>query len=219
MMVRIDNHERKRINKATKFYEEKDCTVSVEQLETGDFVFEDKVAFEYKTYGDMFSSIMDGRVFDEAQRQIEKYPYHFVIIVGNDKARQDALYKLYRMKVRFKIKQYYGAVARLNTYTNVIFAPNTMKAFKIMLCQTEKCLDSKPIMRSLKKKDDNVAVNILMFLPGIKYQRAKLICDTLNLNTVEDLVNLKKEDLLKVNGVGDKIADSILSNLSNNYNI
>lgn len=219
MKIRIDNRENKRIKKAEKYYKEKEHTVTVEKLDTGDYVFDDKVVFEYKTYSDAFASIMDNRLFDESLRQREKYDYHYVIIVGNDKDRKNALYKLYKLNVRFKIKQYYGAVARLNTYTNVIYAPNTMKAFKIMECQAEKCLDDKPLIRSLNKKTENIALNILMFMPDIKYQRAKSICDTLDLNTVEDLMNLTKKDLLSVNRVGDTIADNIMSNLKNNYNI
>lgn len=219
MNVRIDTRERKRIKKAEEYYKSKDYTVSVEQLETGDYVFEDKVAFEYKTYSDMFTSIMDKRVFDESLRQAEKYPYHFVIIVGSDKDRKNSLYKLFKMRIQFTIKQYYGAVARLNTYTNVIYAPNEAKAFKIMECQAKKCLDEKPLIRELEKKTINPALNILMFLPEVKYQRANNICETLGLETVEDLMNVSKEDLLKVNRIGDKLADNIMSALHKNYGL
>ena len=217
MEVKIDNREKKRIKKAVEYYESKNHMISIETLETGDYLFEDKVVFEYKTYSDAFTSIMDNRLFDESLRQSEAYPYHYVIIVGNDKDRQKALYNLYKLHIRFTIKQYYGAIARLNTYTNVIYAPNTPKAFKIMECQAEKCLDNKPMIRELNKKTDNPALNILMFLPNIKYNRAKLIVDNLHLETVEDLFNITKKDLTDIKGIGSKTADNILSNLSNNY--
>lgn len=217
MDIKIDNRERKRVKKAVEYYKSRNHMVNVEVLDTGDYLFEDKVVFEYKTYSDAFSSIRDGRLFDESLRQSEAYPYHYVIIVGTDKDRQNALYKLFKLKVHFTIKQYYGAVARLNTYTNVIFAPNTMKAFKLMECQTEKCLDNKPMIRELNNKTDNPALNILMFLPDIKYNRAKLITDALKLETVEDLFNITKKDLTEIKGIGDKIADNIMRNLSNKY--
>lgn len=217
MNIRIDNHERKRIKKATEYYESKNHAVNVEVLDTGDYVFEDKVVFEYKTYSDLFASITDGRLFDESLRQLEVYPYHYVIIVGTDKDRKNALYKLFKLHVKFTMKQYYGAIARLNTYTNVIYAPNVPKALKIMECQAEKCLDSKPMVRELNKKTDNPCLNILMFLPDIKYNRAKLITDSLELETVEDLLNVTKKDLVSIKGIGDKIADNILSNLTNKY--
>ena len=165
MEVKIDYHERKRVDKAKKYYEE-DCgfKFNIARLYTGDFVFNDKVVFEYKTYADFFGSIQDGRVFDEALRQKEVYPYHYVIIEGSDKVRQNELYKLYKLGVKFTMKQYYGAVARLNTYTNVIFAPTKVKAMKRLKCQAEKCLDSKPIVRLPNSSTDNPAFNLLMFL-------------------------------------------------------
>ena len=215
--VKIDTREHKRVKEAEDFYKSKGYDVEILQLETGDYVFDDKVVFEYKTYADMFSSIMDNRVFDESLRQSEKYPFHYVIIVGSDKDKKNALYRLYKLRVKFTMKQYYGALARLNTYTNVIFAPNTKKAFKIMECQTKKCLDGKPLIRELTKKTSNPALNILMMLPDVKYNRAKSICDVLGLESVEDLMNVEKEDLLKVNRIGGKIADNILNGLHSKY--
>lgn len=217
MNIKIDYREKKRGKKALKFYDEREHNVNILNLDTGDYVFDDKVVFEFKTWSDMFNSIHDNRVFDESLRQRDEYPYHYVIIVGNDKDKQKALYDLHKLNIKFKIKQYYGAVARLNTYTNVIYAPNTTKAFRIMECQSEKCLDSKPIIRELNDKTDNVALNILMFLPHIKYNRAKLITDSLELETVEDLFKVTREDLLKVNGIGDKLAESIINNITKRY--
>ncbi len=217
MNVKIDVREQKRIKEAEKFYKENDYDVEILQLETGDYVFEDKVVFEYKTYSDMFASIMDNRVFDESIRQTEKYPYHYVIIVGNEKDRKNALFRLYKLRVKFTMKQYYGAVARLNTYTNVIFAPSTKKAFKIMECQTKKCLDTKPLVRELNNKTSNPALNSLMMLPDVKYKRALSICETLDLRTVEDVMNITKDDLLQVKRIGGKIADNILMGLSRRF--
>lgn len=214
MDVRIDFHEKKRVNKAREYYED-ECgfNVSVERLDTGDFVFDDKVVFEYKTISDFFNSIRDGRVFDEALRQKEVYPYHFVIIEGTDKVRQNELYKLYKLGVRFNMKQYYGAVARLNTYTNVIYAPNSRKAFQIMKCQSEKCLDSKPIVRVPNSTTSNPAFNLLMFMPDIRESRAKLLIDELDLYNYQDLSELTYDKLVGVKGIGDKTAKNILNSL------
>lgn len=213
MKISIDYREKKRSKNGLDFYTDSGHDVEIVTLASGDFVFEDRVAFEYKTYSDAFASIKDGRLFDESIRQSELYPYHFVIIVGSDKDRQNASYKLYRQGVKFKMKQYYGAVARLNTYTNVIFAPNMVKAFKIMECQAEKCLDSKPIVRELPNKTDNVCTNILMMFPHIKFKRAELITDSLSLETVEDLLNVSYDDLVSINGIGDITAENIMLNL------
>lgn len=217
MNIKIDYREKKRGKRALDFYTGEGYDAEIVTLDTGDFVFEDKVAFEYKTYSDLFNSIKDGRLFDESIRQMEVYPYHFVIIVGSSKDKKNALYKLYRKGVKFKMKQYYGAIARLNTYTNVLYAPDTVKAFKIMLCQTEKCLDSKPIVRDLSNKTANVCTNILMNFPQIKFKRAELITNSLNLDTVEDLMNVTFNDLISVKGIGDDTAETVMKNLKKKW--
>lgn len=218
MDIKIDYREKKRVKKSQEYYESKNHNTSVETLETGDYVFDDKVVFEYKNFPDLFSSIMDGRLFDESHRQAEKYPWHYVIIVGTEKQRKNALYKLFLLKVKFSMKQYYGAIASLNTYTQVIYAPNMKKAFQIMECQARKCLDDKIRTRKPIVKTKNIAFNLLMFLSDISEHRAKLIVNELNLKNYDDLKKLTYDDLTSINGIGDKTAKTILSEL-NNYGL
>ena len=218
MDIKIDYREKRRANKAEEFYKNKGHEAEIVTLNTGDYVFNDKVAFEYKTYPDLFTSIMNGLVFDEAHRQSEVYPWHYVIIVGNDKDRKNALYKLYIMGIKFSIKQYYGAMASLNTFTNVIYAKNTPHSFKIMECQAGKCLDGKIRVRTPNVKTKNPAFNLLMFLPDIREHRAKLLVDELNLNNYDDLKRITYNDLINIKGIGDITAKNILSEL-NNYGL
>ena len=213
MNVSIDYREKKRVKKAQEYYESKNHTVDVRTLDSGDYVFDDKVAFEFKTFEDMFQSIMDGRLFDEAHRQADTYPWHYVIIAGNDKARKNALYRLFKLHVKFSIKQYYGAIASLNTFTRVIYALNTPKAFKIMECQAKKCLDDKIRIRTPKVNTVNPAFNLLMFLPDIKEQRAKLLVEELGLETFDDLRGLTYERLIGVKGIGEITAKNILNGI------
>lgn len=219
MFVKVDYRERKRLEQAEEYYTSKNHSFESCRLSTGDFVFDDKVVFEYKTYSDLFNSINTHRVFDEALRQAEAYPYHFVIIVGTDKTRKNELYRLYKLGVRFTMKQYYGAVARLNTYTNVIYAPSTRRAFQIMECQAEKSLDSKPIVRKPTVSTNNPAFNLLMFLPDVREGRARLIVESLDLKNYDDLRNVTKEDLIGIKGIGDKTADNILNHLKGDYSL
>ena len=218
MDIKIDYREKKRVKKSQKYYESKNHKTSIESLDTGDYLFDDKVVFEYKNYPDLFSSIIDGRLFDESHRQAEKYPWHYVIIVGTDKQRKDALYKLYLLKVRFSIKQYYGAIASLNTYTRVIYAPNMKKAFQIMECQARKCLDGKIRTRKPIVKTKNPAFNLLMFLSDVSEHRAKLIVNKLKLKNYDDLKKVTYDDLINIKGIGEKTAETIILEL-NNYGL
>ena len=80
--LEIDNREKEsRRESAYQFFCE-DYDISVTQLPIGDFLFDKKIVYEYKTANDMINSIMDGRIFRQSKR-MQQYPYHFVIVVGD----------------------------------------------------------------------------------------------------------------------------------------
>ena len=83
MMVRIDEREKSsRIDSAVKFFEKMGYSTNVETLTVGDYVFGDRICFEYKSASDMIGSIKDGRVFRQA-RNMKQYEYSFIIVVGS----------------------------------------------------------------------------------------------------------------------------------------
>ena len=218
MKVQIDNREdKRRIKSATHYYEEQDYDVTVEQLTYGDYIFDDKVVFEYKTMQDFIQSIMDGRVFNQALNQSEHYPHHFVIIDGDLKKRVDVLSKLrWRSHVYFNLNQYYGAIARLNTYTTVLHSlGGKQEAFKLMDKQAQKCLDDTPVTKKFsKKKEDSPAFNFFVYcVHEVNVNRAKLICGELNLRSHDDLMNLTFDDLVGIDGIGEKTATCIMKDL------
>ena len=68
MDVIIDSREQKRIPIAKDYYESQGLNVSIEELSTGDYLFDNKVVMEFKTFGDFMSSITDGRLWNESQK-------------------------------------------------------------------------------------------------------------------------------------------------------
>ena len=81
MNLKIDNRESNaRISSACQFFE--NYNIEVGSYPVGDFIFEDKVVFEYKTANDIISSIIDGRVFRQVEK-MKQYPFSYVIIVGD----------------------------------------------------------------------------------------------------------------------------------------
>ena len=64
--IKIDVREQDRGIQAYKFFESNfNSNISVEQLNVGDYVFEDKVVWEYKTIDDFCSSFENGSVLME----------------------------------------------------------------------------------------------------------------------------------------------------------
>lgn len=219
MEVVIDSREHHRIQTAKEYYIKHDCNVKIEEIPIGDYLFNNQVVFEYKTQTDFINSVRDNRVFKQTIRQQEHYPYHFVIIVGTYKNLTHLIYSKYNGRYgHFTIKQYLGAIARLNTYTTVIQAPTEKQAYRMMITQAQKCLINKNIgtIQTQKKQTihEPIAYKILAYcIPDIGNNRAKKITDTLNLKTIKDITNLTIEDLTSVEGIGEKTAKKILQTI------
>ena len=212
MQVTIDTREQNRITEATNYYKTQGLTVEVAELEIGDYIFNNKVCFEFKTIADFVSSIQSGRVFNQAINMAETYPYNFVIIQGDEHSRAKALSmsKNYQEVTYFG---YLGAIASLNRFVTVIesYSPFINEAYYRMLINAKKSLSDKPIVKKFPRKDKNVCFNWLCYCNyGINAKKATAIVETLDLHTLNDLQNLTKKQLLSVDGIGEKNAIRIL---------
>ena len=212
MLVQISDKEQSRIETAKAYYTEQGLDVEVKNLQIGDYIFDEKVVFEFKTISDFVASIQDNRVFNECINQAENFDYHFCIIYGDDhnRAKAISMSKNYREVNYF---QYLGAIASLNRYTTVIesYSPFINEAYYRMLINARKTLSTKPIVKKFPRKNKNPAMNYLCYcIYGINYKKAKLIVDNYNLKSLTDLMKLTSNDLTKIEGIGEKTAQNIL---------
>jgi ERCC4-type nuclease len=210
MKIQVDSKEKGRVDSAVKYYSDNGHDVCVESLPVGDYIFEDKIVFEYKRLDDFFKSINDGRVFNQSINQFENFDYHFVLIETSDKKLQSFLKKSYYNGHRVTKKQYDGAIQRLNTYTTVIFASTEKKAFKLMENQADKCLDSNYLVKSYPKTTGPPAFKCLCYcVEGVGSNRAELITDALGLYSVKDVLDLDYDELIKIKGIGESTVTNI----------
>ena len=211
--ITIDSREQNRINHAKNYYETLGYEVTVQKLPTGDYVFDDQVVMEFKTWPDFMSSIIDGRLWNESQKQMENYPIHFIVIHGTNRDYNEAF-----QHVGIEEKHINGAIARLLTYTKIIRGTTTLTdTFELMRITAEKCLDEKTITKQFDTKSVNPAFNFLAYcVPDIKGERAKSIVNYLHLETLEDLLELDAEKLKTVPGIGDKLSTKILNTIKVN---
>ena len=215
MLVQISDKEQSRIKTATKYYKQQKCEVEVCNLEIGDYIFDNKVVFEFKTTADFVASIQDNRVFNEAINQAENYDYHFVIIQGDDHSRAKAI-SMSRNYHEITYFGYLGAIASLNRYTTVIesYTPYLNEAFYKMWIQARKDLNNKPIVKKFPRKHKNPAFNWLCYcVYGISAKKAQAIIDELGLISLTDLMKVTHQDLTRVDGIGDKTATDIIRSL------
>jgi ERCC4-type nuclease len=212
MKVQISDKELNRIPEAEKYFTSLGCETEVTNLKYGDYVFDGKVAVEYKTMADFFSSIQDKRVFNEAINQAENFDWHYVLIHGNEHERSKCV-AMSRNYIPVDLYQFHGAIASINRYSTVIecYSPFINEAFYKMYIQAKKDLSTKPIVKKFPRKDKNTAFNFLCHdVYGINWKKAKAIVDTLNLHTKKDLDRLTKDQLTAVDGIADKTAEKIL---------
>lgn len=154
------------------------------------------------------SSITDGRLWNESQKQMENYDIHFVVLHGTNRDYIEAF-----KHNGLEDKMITGAIARLNTYTKIIHGTKTIEdTFNLMMITAEKCQDNKTLCRQFGTKSINPAFNVLAYcVDDIKGERAKNIVNFLNLHTIQDVCNLQYDDLIKVPGIGDVLANKILT--------
>ena len=203
----IDSREQGRIPIAKKYFQNNNYEVSVQELPTGDYLFDNKVVMEFKTWPDFMASITDNRLFNETISQMEEYPIHFLILHGTNRDYKEAY-----QHNGLDHNNITGAIARLLTYTKIIRSTGTLEdCFNLMMVTAEKCLDEKTLCKNFGTKSINPAFNVLSrCVDDINAERAQNIVNVLNLTTFQDVCSLTYEDLVKVPGIGDVLAKKIL---------
>lgn len=217
----IDNRESNtRIDSACQYFNES-YEIEVGTYPVGDFIFDNKVCFEYKTANDIISSIIDGRVFRQVEK-MKQYPFSYVIVVGDVAGtinERNASYWNRRKHLKqFTVRNYLGALARLQIESRVIHVDNNQQAWTIMDFLVKKLLSDNPNIRGIDRPKATLSDPVATFLScvyindsqrlGIK--TAVMIREYLHLNSLKDLLDIKFEDLVKVKGVGVKTAKKIM---------
>lgn len=218
--VKIDSREQTRVPYAKRFFSKYNPVVS--ELATGDYIFknmdtDEQVCFEYKTIKDFMGSISDGRIFEQVKRMNDEFDWSFIVIEGTieDLNRENNRRMLQKNTGRpFSLSQFYGAIARLNTYVTVTQCHNQAQCFNYLEKQALKIFDNEPLIKHFKKDTENSALNYLMSIEGIGFKTADLIVSEFKINTLFDLLQLvENTDLKYIKGIGEKTADNIEKNI------
>ena len=207
VLIDYREHPDRRKN-AGLYYAGQGDNVRVGDLLIGDYIFNNKVVFEYKTLTDFIKSVESNRVFNQCIDQSTNYPYHFLVIVADEDEKHalfdDAVYPC------FGWANYEGAVARLNTFTTVIEKSSEEEAIRFMRVQARKCLDDKVVVKRLPRKTSNPAFNFLLNIKHVGDDTASLIVDELGLESLEDLLGVENNDLQGIDGIGSAKAGVVM---------
>ena len=217
LTCKIDDREKSsRIESAMRFFNEEGFTTKKERLPVGDYLFEKKLVFEWKSPNDFIGSVMNKRVFKQAQR-MRQYPFSYIIIVGNPFEYLKEQYYIRRKTSlkEFTVKNLLGAIASLVEHDNVVIVENENQAFTIMSYLAKNILtkdNHEPIEKPVCKMTDAVGT-FLCCIDTISTKKAILIKEHLHLENLRDLLEVTKEDLTNINGIGSKTADKIIGEI------
>ena len=220
MDILIDSREKARKIRAADYYASKGHSSTIKSLDVGDYIFKDKVVFEYKEIGDFMNSILNESLFNEAANQALEFPYHFVMVQGNLRKWLDDNWKYvntrwhnrYDKYLHTNLGRYFGALRRLRCFTCPIIVERETQAFDEILLQAIKCTDGKTkyysnVTRPVPSKD---AVDVLLCsCKGVSTKKAEAIRKTHSLENVYDLLNLTVNDFKLIDGIGDKTANNV----------
>jgi ERCC4-type nuclease len=176
-------------------------------LETADFV-KGNACVERKTADDFASSIMDGRLFEQAKRMREEFENPVIVISGKRKRVS------HRMTIKCLIGAMASIVARLKV--PIVTLSNDRQLVNFSIKFLEKATDGKglkinPKIKKVNKKY-NYRVSIIGAIPGIGFDKAKKLFTTFG--SIKSLAEASINDLTKIEGIGKSTAEKILKALN-----
>lgn len=186
------------------FQEMPEAILEVKRLPIGDYIANDKYIFERKTLKDFAISIFDGRIFRQASGLLCS-DYQPVIILEGSSSQLDG------MNVRRSAIQ--GALIHVTVMLGipVLRALDYQETASLILqlARQDQNISSGNAARHGRRPKGKKLSQLLMLqgIPGVGRKKAKALID--RFESVEKVVNADYEELLAVDGIGEKLADQI----------
>jgi len=193
LKIIIDSREIK--SRVARVLYDQGVTLVPKSLIVGDYVVSDRVVIERKSSADLESSIIDGRIFKQAEELTDNFDRPIIIIEGdyhNGRVHPNATR---------------GAIASLTTDFGipVINVPDSDEAAFLIIAyaRREQSELNRPITYSAKRKgltDKQLQESIIGSFPNFGPQIAKNLLK--HFKTIKRVVNAGEEHLIKVDKVG-----------------
>jgi len=192
-----------------------DIDLKIGTLHTGDFLINNKLLVERKTFNDLVASIKDGRLFLQAARLASSTKMSLMILEGTTRNIQS---------IKMKRESIQGALICLSLKYQIPIIRSTSpeETGKLLLLAWTHMSNKERIIRYYPNrpgpfKRDNKRKQqlfILQGLPGIGPVRAELLLNkfgTIRVILMADITNLKE-----ITGIGKYTAQKIISILNEN---
>jgi len=206
----IDSNEPADIRKQVQSeVADRDLQLSTETkgLKSGDFVIGD-VCIERKEASDLASSIKDGRLKSQSRRIVSDFDTGYIIIEGDP---YDLRYSNLHQNAVIGTQ-----VSRSEQGMDIISVPDKSGTAYAVHKICEKHLEEDTRTEKLKKtsaETEDTFVAMLSCIRGISRRKAEKIAE--RYGSMTDLANnWSREKLTEIDGIGDKTAEKIISELN-----
>ncbi|MBI5051579.1 hypothetical protein HZC08_02355 [Candidatus Micrarchaeota archaeon] len=180
------------------------------QLELGDFTCSERTIVERKTRADFENSILDRRLFTQLANLVNSYSRVILIVEGEENLG------------RISRSALLGAYSSVVTdYGASIFFTRTMQATAELIyavAHHEQIAEKKAISFFAKRKSLTVSQtqrSLVEMFPMVGPKLAKNLLS--HFGNLESVLNASEEELLKVEGMGEKRVKAFLSILRSEY--
>jgi len=182
------------------------------QLPVGDYIISDRICVERKTVSDFESSIMNNRLFEQLDRLHSSFEKPMLIIEGGEEEH------------RLSENVVLGTILKLYVDHNVqVLRSRDASGTAAMLCkfaereQTDE--KKRPRLMGLKKAHTTYQWQVLMLssVPGIGPSLADRLL--LHFKTIKNISAANVDDLMKVEKIGKKKAQSIFNIINAEFSI
>jgi Fanconi anemia group M protein len=203
-IVFVDYREEKIAN----LLEKMGCKIVRMNLPIGDFVVND-VGIERKSFEDFISSIIDGRIFEQANSLSSAFKKPIIIVEG------------FGVVERIHENSFYATLAYIVSKSNVtIFrTKNEEETAKLIYWIARKEFEnSGNVGYKIKEKKVNVQTiqeRILAAFPGISTVLSKRILK--KFGSLKKFFNASERELMEVDGIGEKTAKRIRKIIEEEY--
>ncbi|MEM0201279.1 MAG: ERCC4 domain-containing protein [Candidatus Micrarchaeaceae archaeon] len=209
LSIIVDNRERnyELLDQLSQY----NIKLSFKQLPVGDYIISDRMCVERKTVNDFENSIIDSRIFDQAERLSKSFSKPILILEGNI---DDA--KLGRNVILGTILSLYREynILIINSYS----PEETSYLLSRFVEKEQNEQKREPKLSGIKKNRSELELQIMILssIPGIGTKTARNMLSYFK--NIKNIVDATPKELMKIEKIGKKKAEKINSLLNKPFN-
>jgi len=210
-VVVVDKREEK--SGVPKILSRLGISLRYELLEVGDYLLPGDILIERKEVGDFLSSLLDGRLFDQASNLVKVSENPTILIEGD----------LSKIFARFENKAaIWGAIASLgyDFKLTLLYTPSPEETANLIAMISKRSPKKEEYhLKPKKKKADihELQLNIVASLPGVGIVRAKRLLE--RLGTVRAVFSADASQLSRLGGIPYETSLKIFKLLNTRYGV